>query len=50
MVQVTCVPTQVSNRLQVLRLLFRDRHQLVVCWFPVCHAVYQGKATVNGLA
>jgi hypothetical protein len=50
MLQFTCLPKQVSNWLQVLRPMFRHRHHLVFCWLLVCQAVYQEKATVQGLA
>lgn len=50
MLQFMCLPTQVSNWLQVLRPMFRHRHHLVFCWLLVCQAVYQEKATVKGLA
>jgi hypothetical protein len=50
MLQFMCLPTQVSNWLQVLRPMFRHRHHLVFCWLLVCQAVYQEKATVKRLA
>ena len=50
MLRFTCLPKQVANWLQVLRPMFRHRHHLVFCWFLVCQAVYQEKATVTGLA
>jgi DDE superfamily endonuclease len=50
MLQFTCLPKAVSNWLQVLRPMFRHRHHLVFCWLLVCQAIYQEKATVQGLA
>jgi Transposase DDE domain len=50
MVRLTCLPKQVVNWLHVLRPMFRHRHHLVFCWWLVCQAVYQDKATVVGLA
>jgi Transposase DDE domain len=50
MFRFTCLPKQVANWLQVLRPMFRHRHHLVFCWFLVCQAVYQEKATGKGLA
>jgi hypothetical protein len=50
MVQLSCLPKQVANWLQILRPMFRHRHHLVFCWLLVCQAIYQEKATVTGLA
>src|SRR2546428_4942604 len=50
MLQLTCLPTPVSNWLQVLRPMFRHRHHVVFCWLLVCQAIDQAKATVKGLA
>ena len=50
MFRFTCWPKQVANWRQVLRPMFRHRHHVVLCWFLVCQAVYQEKATVKGLA
>jgi hypothetical protein len=50
MLRFTRLPTPIVNWLQVLRPMFRHRHHLVFCWFLVCQAVYQEKATVKGLA
>src|SRR5215475_6316389 len=50
MLRFTRLPTPIVNWLQVLRPMFRHRHHLVFCWFLVCQAVYQEKATVQGLA
>jgi hypothetical protein len=50
MLRFTRLPKPVANWLQVLRPMFRHRHHLVFCWFVVCQAVYQEKATVKGLA
>ena len=30
--------------------MFRHRHHWLFCWFLVCQAVYQEKATIKGLA
>jgi Transposase DDE domain len=50
MLRFTRLPTPIANWLQVLRPMFHHRHHLVFCWFLVCQAVYQEKATVKGLA
>jgi hypothetical protein len=50
MLRCICLPKQVANWLQVLRPMFRHRHHLVFCWFLVCQAIYQEKATIKGLA
>jgi hypothetical protein len=50
MLRFTCLPKQIANWLQVLRPMFRHRHHLLFCWFLVCQAVYQEKATIKGLA
>jgi hypothetical protein len=50
MIRFTRLPKPIANWLQVLRPMFRHRHHLVFCWFIVCQAIYQEKATVKGLA
>lgn len=50
MVRLTCLLKQVVNGLQGLRPMFRHRPHLVFCWWLVCQAVDQDKATVMGLA
>jgi hypothetical protein len=50
MLRFARLPTPFANWLQVVRPMFRHCHPLVFCWFLVCQAVYQEKATVKGLA
>jgi len=50
MLNLTFLPKNIQNWLQVSRAMFRDRHYLVFAWIIVCQAVCQEKATLAGLA
>jgi hypothetical protein len=48
--QFTCWPRPIAHWLHVLRPMCRQRHQRVFCWWIVCQAMDQDKATITGLA
>ncbi len=50
MLNLTFLPKNIQNWLQVLKPMFRERHYLVFAWIIVCQAVCQEKATLAGLA
>jgi hypothetical protein len=48
--QFTCWPRPIAHWRHVLRPMCRQRHQQVFCWWIVCQAMDQDKATITGLA
>lgn len=48
--QLRYIPKQISNSFQVIKLMFRSRHQLVLIWMIIAQIVCQEKATVKALS